>query len=136
PEKVLVGIALNVFEKDFSQEVRKKATSLSEISDKELLREKILAELLLNIELEYQLWKEKSILLQRKINRRLEGYGQWNKITLNGELQQGTYKFIGLGSSGELLLLNEALDVYTFRHEQIRIIPDQKSISPAAPKVK
>lgn len=136
PEKVLVGIALNIFEEDFREEISDQAISLSEISNVKLSREKILAELLLNIEQEYQLWKERSILLQRKINNRLEGYGEWNEITRNGELQVGTYKFIGLGTSGELLLLNEALDVFTFRHEQIRIIPGQKAVYQPAQKTK
>lgn len=136
PEKVLVGIALNVLEVDFHTDIRNRATSLAQITDKELIREKILAELLENIEQEYQLWRDQSIHLQRKLNNRLEGYGQWNEITINGELQSGTYKFIGLGTSGELLLLNEAIDVITFRHEQIRIIPGQKAVSEAASKTK
>ncbi|HLR90989.1 MAG TPA: biotin--[acetyl-CoA-carboxylase] ligase [Balneolaceae bacterium] len=134
PEKVLVGIALNVIEKDFKPGIRDRAISLAQITDKPLIREKILAELLASIEEEYQLWSNRSILLQRRINNRLEGYGQWVRIALDGKLQEGTYKFIGLGTSGELLLLNEALDVITFRHEQIRIIPGERAVSEAAPK--
>lgn len=136
PEKVLVGIALNVFEKDFQPAIRDRAVSLAQITEKVLIREKILAELLASIEEEYQLWNNRSILLQRRINNRLEGYGQWIQINLDGKLQEGTYKFIGLGTSGELLLLNEALDVITFRHEQIRIIPGERAVSETAPKTK
>src|SRR5690625_8026869 len=50
PEKVLVGIALNVIETDFKPGIRDRAISLTQITDKPLIRENILADLLAYIE--------------------------------------------------------------------------------------
>src|SRR5690625_6505376 len=73
PEKVLVGIAMNVIEKDFKPGIRDRAISLAQITDKPLIRVKILAELLASIEEEYQLWSNSTIILKRRINKRHEG---------------------------------------------------------------
>src|SRR5690625_7754663 len=74
PEKVLVGIALNVIDKDFKPGIRDRAISLAQITDKPLIREKILAELLASIEEEYKLCSKCSILVQRRVNKKHEAF--------------------------------------------------------------
>jgi BirA family biotin operon repressor/biotin-[acetyl-CoA-carboxylase] ligase len=86
-------------------------------------REKILSEILLHIEQSYIKWHKRETELQRSINSKLIGYGKWVHLLVNGEKRSETYKCLGVGEDGELLMLNQQLDVNTFRHEQVRIIP-------------
>lgn len=130
-ERVLIGIGLNIYQTKFSSDVEGAATSLYSISGNVPSREVLLANILAEIEQVYMKWHKHDVSLQREINNKLIGYGQWVRINVNGELHPGQYKFIGVGENGELLLLNEELDLNTFKHEQVRIIPGNQSIQKA-----
>lgn len=129
PERMITGIGLNLFQTDFPDGLKGKVISLSQIGRKPFSREKILAELLQEMEYLYKTWHLQPILLRGLIQQKLLGYGDWVKIALFGEIQPDSYKFIGINERGELLLLNEQLDVHTFSYEQIRIITGSQGVS-------
>lgn len=125
PDRVLIGIGLNINQKVFGKDLDGSAASLNQIDGGPVSREKMLSDILLHIEQSYLKWHKRDIDLQRAINQRLIGYGEWVRLLVNGEEKSDTYKCLGVGEDGELLMLNQQLDVNTFRHEQVRIIPDQ-----------
>lgn len=129
PERMITGIGLNLFQADFPARLKGKVISLSQIARKPFSREKILAELLQEMEYLYKTWHLQPTLLRGLIQQKLLGYGDWVKIALFGEIQPDSYKFIGINERGELLLLNEQLDVHTFSYEQIRIITGSQGVS-------
>ncbi|TVQ66012.1 MAG: biotin--[acetyl-CoA-carboxylase] ligase [Balneolaceae bacterium] len=128
PERVVVGIGLNLFQTTFPGDLSETAISLSQLSDKPFSREKILAELLQEIEFVYSFWKQQPSLLRGLVQKKMEGYGSWVRISVHNELQEEPYKFIGISERGELLMLNEQLDVHTFSYEQVRIITGSEGI--------
>lgn len=130
-DRVLIGIGLNIFQSVFSTEIQEKAISLSDISNRHIKRELLLADILVGIEQAYLKWHKFDSGLQKEIQTKLIGYGEWVHISINGTPIPDLYKFIGIGENGELLMLNEQLDVNTFRYEQVRIIPGNKDISKA-----
>lgn len=120
-ERVVVGIGLNVNQQKFSGELENSATSLSIESSGEISREKVLAEILQNIEYRYRLWNQFNMDLVKDINRAMIGFGEWTSLLLNGEKLDGEYKFMGVNEAGELVALNKDLDVKRFAYEQIRV---------------
>lgn len=130
-DRVLIGIGLNIYQSVFSSKIQEKAISLSDVSSDPIKRESLLADILVAIEQAYLKWHKFDTLLQKEIQKKLIGYGEWVHISINGAPIPDLYKFIGIGENGELLMLNEQLDVNTFRYEQIRIIPGNKDISKA-----
>ena len=46
-------------------------------------------------------------------------------VTINGEMQENKFKFLGMNDKGECVMLNEGLNVHTFSYEQIRVFPDR-----------
>lgn len=122
-DRVLIGMGLNINQKCFGKNLDNSVISLNNLHSKTISREKILSTLLLYIEQSYVKWHKRDINLQKAINSRLIGYGNWVQIRVNGRLKENPYKCLGVGEHGELLMLNQQLDVNTFRHEQVRIIP-------------
>ena len=55
PDRVLIGFGLNVGQTQFSSGIKKKATSLNQLSNRPISREELLNKLLLGIEHAYQL---------------------------------------------------------------------------------
>jgi BirA family biotin operon repressor/biotin-[acetyl-CoA-carboxylase] ligase len=129
PDRVIIGAGINVFQRDFSSNLKIKAISLCDITKQKLSREILLSQILSEVEQFYHRWHKFEIDLQREINQKLIGYGQWVNITIYDKYQDQKYKFIGISDKGELLMLNEQLDVNKFSYEQIRIIPGSKIIS-------
>jgi len=122
PDRVLIGIGLNINQKVFDKKLENSVVSVSQLNGRAISRELMLSKILLCIEQFYIKWHKRDIDLQRAINSRLIGYGEWVRLRVNGEKKNETYKCLGVGESGELLMLNQQLDVNTFRHEQVRII--------------
>jgi BirA family transcriptional regulator, biotin operon repressor / biotin---[acetyl-CoA-carboxylase] ligase len=125
PDRVLLGIGINIGEKEFPEELSESAVSLSEVSKETIVIEKLLAEILTQIELIYQNWHKHNSELHNRVSRKLIGYGEWVTLKVNDAELPGKFKFLGINEKGELLALNEQLDVNTFAHEQVRIITDQ-----------
>ena len=129
PERVIIGMGVNIFQKRFRNSWNQKATCLQSLSDRQLSREQILSEFLLNIEKTYLQWHKYDLALLRSINSRLRGYGEWVRLSVYHELQDEEYKFIGVSDQGELLMLNRQLDVNKFTYEQVRIITVEQRVS-------
>ncbi len=129
PERVLIGVGLNVNQEKFSHELEQVAVSLVQVAEKPVSREKVLADCLQSIERIYQLWHKQSSELHKMISRNMIGYGEWVKLNIDGKVSDEQYKFLGVNEKGELLVLNEQLEIHTYSHEQIRIIPGNESIS-------
>ena len=125
PDRVLLGIGINLSENEFPENLSDSVISMSEVSKETIVMEKLLAEILFQVELIYQDWHKHSSELHNRVSRKLIGYGEWVTMKVNGEILPGKFKFLGINQKGELLALNEELDVNTFAHEQVRIITDQ-----------
>lgn len=128
PDRVLIGLGLNIAQRSFSDDVEKSATSFMKMTNANVSREGLLNEILLGIENEYHHWHKKDESLIREISQKLIGYGEWVEVSIDGEIQDQKYKCIGVNSNGELMMLNEQLDVNKFVHEQIRIITGHQGI--------
>ncbi|MBD3617571.1 MAG: biotin--[acetyl-CoA-carboxylase] ligase [Gracilimonas sp.] len=120
-ERIVVGIGLNVNQVEFPGELREVATSLRRESSKKYSREKLLVEILQNIEYRYRLWNQFNTDLVKQINHKMIGYGEWTNLLLNEEKLEGQYKFLGVNESGELVAVNRELDIKTFSYEQVRV---------------
>ena len=122
PDRVLIGLGLNIGQKNFSNGLKDSAISLKQIADKPFSREHLLNEILLGIEDVYTRWHRRDEKLQQDISQKLLGYGKWVQISINGIIPNQEFKLIGINTNGELLMLNEQLDVNKFTHEQVRIL--------------
>ena len=131
-DRVCIGIGLNVSKRTFKGKLLNKATSLCMLTDSEIEREKLLSELLLGMEQAYHKWHKMDTGLIKSINNKMLNYGDWVRLQVNGRVKKGSFKFLGINEKGELIALNEELDVNTFSHEQIRIISNRTKISTAA----
>lgn len=128
PERVLIGIGLNINQAEFSESLKNIATSLSIESQSTYSREIILADLLSKIEHVYTRWLKNDPTLQKDINREIIGYGEWVRLSINGSESGKKHKFLGVDEKGCCLMLNDELDVDTFSHEQIRIITNRATV--------
>jgi BirA family transcriptional regulator, biotin operon repressor / biotin---[acetyl-CoA-carboxylase] ligase len=131
PDRVLTGIGVNVFEENFTGNLENDAVSIVSLcrAEKSIRREVLLAECLEAIEQIYARWHNSDPELPKEISRKLIGYGNWVEMEMETKRLPGLYKFLGINSNGELVSLNEDLDVNTFTHEQIRIITGNEKIS-------
>ncbi|MEQ8579721.1 MAG: biotin--[acetyl-CoA-carboxylase] ligase [Balneola sp.] len=123
-DRVIVGIGLNVNQEKFEGELSDTATAMKAISGKEESREKLLCDLLVRIEYNYQRWVNSSIDLIKEINPKLQGYGDWITLEVNGKPLSDKNKFLGMNELGSLQVLNKELGVDTFSYEQIRVLVD------------
>lgn len=131
PERVLIGVGLNIDQANIEKNFSLKAESISNISIKRYTREKLLIECLNLIEVMYDRWLNSDTDLIKSIHSKLLGYGEWVRLQVYDKLLPEKYKFIGVNANGELLMLNEQLDVNKFTYEQVRIVP----IKPAVQEV-
>lgn len=125
PERVLVGIGLNVNQKTFGDAVGAEATSMANELGTTVSREETLCTILSEIEHLYTRWHHRDTELCKDVNERLVGFGQWVNISINDKMQDSKYKFLGMNDKGECVMLNEGLNVHTFSYEQIRVFPDR-----------
>lgn len=131
PERVIVGTGLNVNQTGFNKDLSRTATSLAIETGETFDREALLAKILLRTEQVYARWHKQEKGLAEEVSRKLIGYGEWVRVSVNGEQLNGLNKFLGINEKGECLMLNEELDVNTFSHEQIRIIPGSSGVQKA-----
>lgn len=124
PDRVLVGIGLNLNQQEFGADVGADATSLSlEMGGKAISREDILCSVLEKTEHLYTRWHQQDPELCKDVNQRLIGFGEWVTATLNGTMENEKYKFLGMNDRGQCVMLNRELNVHTFSYEQIRVFP-------------
>lgn len=101
-----------------------KATSLKLESGSEFDRESLLAKYCNFLEYSYTQWHKNDTSLLRAINQKLVGYGQWIKLSVNGDSRPEKYKLLGINENGELTVINQESAVETFSYEQIRLHTD------------
>ncbi len=123
-DRLLIGIGLNINQDEFSDTLGDKATSLKLSADREVDREVFLAELLGRIEHEYRRWLKQDIQQLKQINQKLLGYGNWVRLSIDGNVSDEKAKFIGVNGRGELVMLKEDASLERYSYEQIRIIAD------------
>lgn len=129
PDRMLIGLGLNIDQHQFSDGVGKSAVSFNKVSDVSITREDLLVDILIGIENIYQRWHKYDETLKQNISQCLLGYGKWVQVSINGKIPEQKFKFIGINSKGELLMLNEQLDVNNFTYEQVRILADSQRVS-------
>lgn len=127
-ERVLIGIGINIHQNEIIQLNSYHSCSLADLSQTKITREGLLNECLQEIELMYDYWLQSNPVMIKSIHSRLIGYGEWVKLQVYDELLSGTYKCIGVNEKGELLMLNEQLDVDKFSYEQVRIVPIKSTL--------
>jgi len=123
-DRLVIGIGINVNQRQFSEELSDIATSICLEMDKPVGRESFLAGLLSRIERNYNLWHRHKFELLKSINRNIKGYGQWVGLMVDDELQEDTYKLLGIDEKGQLLMLNQDAGIESFSYEQIRLVTD------------
>jgi len=122
-DRIIIGVGLNVNQREFIPELHNNATSLSLASNKKgISREDILANALERIEKLYILWERNEADLIKMIDRRLIGYGQKVKISVDGEIAEELCTLLGINEEGHIVFLDENLDVIVYTYQQIRII--------------
>ena len=127
-ERVLIGVGININQSEIQQLNSYHSCSLAELSKMKISREGLLNECLKQIESLYEDWVELNPSMIKSINSRLIGYGEWVKLQVYDELLPDSYKCIGVNDKGELLMLNEQLDVDKFSYEQVRIVPAKSTV--------
>lgn len=127
-ERVLIGIGININQTEIKQLNSYNSCSLADLSQAKFTREGLLNECLKEIELMYNHWLQLNPIMIKSIHSRLIGYGEWVKLKVYDELLPFTYKCIGVNEKGELLMLNEQLDVDKFSYEQVRIVPIKSTL--------
>lgn len=128
-DRVLIGLGLNIGQENFSSTIRNAAISFNKVANTEISREQLLNEILLGLENIYKRWYKQDSGLSREIGKKLNGYGEWVQLSINGIVPNQKFKMIGINENGELMMLNEQLDVNTFTYEQVRIITCNQRIS-------
>jgi BirA family transcriptional regulator, biotin operon repressor / biotin---[acetyl-CoA-carboxylase] ligase len=124
-DRVLIGIGLNVNQCHFSSDIENATSVFNEIG-KSCNRERLLAQLLSDIEIAYDRWSLGDPDFILEINRTLEGYGKWVEVTVNDIPEKDKVKLLGMNELGHLLILTKEFEVKEFIHEQVRIQPDYK----------
>lgn len=123
-DRVLIGVGFNVNQEKFNESLESKATSLRIENGRSFGREQLLADYLGLIEFYYGRWHKNETELLKSINQKIIGYGQWIKLSINGQNRPEKYKLIGVNERGQLALINKESEVETFSYEQIRLITD------------
>lgn len=124
-ESVIIGTGLNINQKQFPYSFDQQPTSLALLNgNRELSREKLLAEWSLVLERQIKRWEEGDLNQPKEINDLLLGQGEWVTISRDGQEEAQKYKVIGIDENGNLCLLNGDFEIITFTYEQIRINRD------------
>jgi len=127
-ERVIVGIGLNVNQKEFVDDLAIEPTSVAMETGGESKRDLLLCKLLSEIEHIYTRWSKQDPELCKDINQRMIGFGEWVSASLNGVMSGERHKFLGINSKGECVMLNEELDVNIYSYEQIRVFPSGREV--------
>ncbi len=121
-DRLLIGIGLNVNQEQFPAGLQKKAVSLRQAAGCAVDREAFLNRLLSRMEYTYVRWLKQDDELLKWVNKKIIGYGQWVNIKVDGSMNEGEYKLLGINKKGELTIINKEGDLETFSYEQIRVI--------------
>lgn len=124
PDRLIIGIGLNVNQRTYPGELAGKATSIRLETGQKISREDFLAHLLQRIEYRFNLWHRKESDLLKQVNREINGYGQWVDLRVNGQIKDKSYKLLGVNECGRLVVLNRDGGLESFSYEQIRIVTD------------
>ncbi|SMO66938.1 biotin--[acetyl-CoA-carboxylase] ligase [Fodinibius sediminis] len=124
PDRLIIGMGLNVNQQEYDAELSDKATSIRLEIHKKLVREQLLCDLLYRIEYKYKRWNERQLDLLREVNRKIQGYGKWIGLRIDGKKKNGAYKLLGVNEVGRLVVLNREGGLESFSYEQIRVITD------------
>lgn len=122
PERLLVGIGINVNQKQFSDEISPAATSIKNESGSPVDRELFLSTLLSGIEYEYRRWHKQNDELLKWINKKIIGYGKWVHLSVNGNKHPDPFKLLGVDRKGKLAVIDDTGGIKTFSYEQVRVI--------------
>jgi len=125
-DRVLIGIGLNVEQKEFGESLQDSVTSLKLLPGRDPSREKLLADILQQMEFMYKRWLKYDSQLHFEINRHMMGCGEWVKLEVNDTEIENEFKFCGINEKGYLVVLTSDLDVKTFTHEQVKISRNTK----------
>ncbi len=120
-DRIIAGIGLNINQRKFEGELEETAISLALATGKQVSREQFLADLLVRLEYNYQRWLNASADLVKEINPKIQGYGKWVTLEVEGKKMPEKRKFLGMNEQGALQALNKELEVSTFAYEQVRI---------------
>lgn len=120
-EKVIVGAGINVNHNDFATDWDDFATSIFRETGSEVCRESCLAMYLNDLEQMILRWDSGRLDCHKLINENLKLYGKWVFAEVDGKRKEGTYKVLGVNNEGYLRLLDEAMNVRTITHQNLRI---------------
>lgn len=124
PERVALGLGINVNQILFPEKIRNSATSLRmQNNGKEVDRAWFLAMLLNRLEPVFDSVEQGDDALIRNINRNILGFGRWNILIVNGKREKKPVKILGINESGYLTVLTMNDELHIYKHEQIRIEP-------------
>jgi BirA family biotin operon repressor/biotin-[acetyl-CoA-carboxylase] ligase len=121
-DRLLIGIGMNVNQKQFPHDLQQKAISLRQAAGCSVDREAFLSLVLSRIEYAYTRWLKQDDELVKWINQKIIGYGQWVRMRVNGFTDNKEYKLLGINQKGHLTGISRGGDLETFSYEQIRLI--------------
>lgn len=122
-DRIIVGMGLNVNQREFEPEINSKATSLvNETSESCISREQFMSNALRSIESLYELWEQNDPALIKMINKHLIGYGKKVRLSVDGEIVDEICTLLGINEEGHILFLDEKFDVIVYTYQQIRIV--------------
>lgn len=123
PDRIFLGLGVNLNQEEFPRDLRDKATSLyASYPQKKIDRALFLACLLNRLEcfLDQAFYQDAALI--NRINRHIFGYGQWAYLSINGKQQNDPFKILGINEHGFLMVLNRNDTIQTFSHERVRIV--------------
>jgi len=121
-ERCIIGMGINVNQRSFPADLSQ-ASSLLQLSGRNLHREELLAQISKRSEAAYHQWLDRDRQLVKNINEKLIGYGEQVKVELDGIALEGTKLMLGVNTSGHLHMMDDDYTVHTYAYEQVRVIP-------------
>ncbi len=122
-DRFIVGIGLNVNQSSFPGTLTE-ASSLKQLLGRELVREKLLADIVNETETSMTAWAHKDSGLVKQINERIIGYGTKVRVEVDGKTIDGSRLLLGVNVDGHLHVMDDNFMVQTFSYEQVRIFAD------------
>lgn len=113
--KIVFGAGINIFNKEFPEDIAHRATSVYLNTDKEIKKELILAEILNSMEQMLNQFKEGSLKIDELWSKYSANYNQKISVHINGEKKEMIEK--GILPTGELIVQ----DIYTNQISNINI---------------
>ncbi len=121
-ERFVVGVGINIGEGDYIQSLGD-VNCLEKITGTSCDSTRLLAGIITRFEEYYDRWTASDKELIKKINHRIIGFCNWNKVQVNGHFKDKLYKFLGLDVDGYPLFLTSTDEIKKVTHQHIRIFP-------------